>query len=173
MKNYICINGKKTELTEEQLRQLGIEVKKERNNPFNRVSDGEFYYYGYIDNTVNKAVGTKTTFEDDIQFNNYNYFNDRDFAEQVMLHQLLYRKLLKYSYDNNAEDVEWNWIDSSCSGNRHYYIYQKPSTGEFYTDCAQVSKRLGDVYFSNEEVAIKVIKDVVEPFMKEHPNFIW
>lgn len=28
MENYICINGKKTELTDEQLKQLGIETKK-------------------------------------------------------------------------------------------------------------------------------------------------
>ena len=32
MENYICINGNKTELTEEQLKQLGIEEVKE-NNP--------------------------------------------------------------------------------------------------------------------------------------------
>lgn len=33
MDNYIVVNGKKVELTEEQLKQLGIsvEVKKERN----------------------------------------------------------------------------------------------------------------------------------------------
>lgn len=34
MDNYIVINGKKTELTEEQLKQLGIETKEKRNNPF-------------------------------------------------------------------------------------------------------------------------------------------
>lgn len=37
-KNYIVINGKKAELTEEQLRALGIE--KEKNNPFERVNKG-------------------------------------------------------------------------------------------------------------------------------------
>ncbi len=32
MENYIVINGKKFELTEEQLQALGIEIKKKRNN---------------------------------------------------------------------------------------------------------------------------------------------
>ena len=31
--NYIVINGKKVELTEEQLKQLGVKVEKKRNNP--------------------------------------------------------------------------------------------------------------------------------------------
>lgn len=30
MKNYICINGKKAELTEEQLRALNIGIKKKK-----------------------------------------------------------------------------------------------------------------------------------------------
>lgn len=42
--NYIVINGKKAELTEEQLKQLGIEPEKKRKNPFERVT-GEKYYY--------------------------------------------------------------------------------------------------------------------------------
>lgn len=35
--NYLVINGKRTELTAEQLRQLGIEPEKKRKNPFDRV----------------------------------------------------------------------------------------------------------------------------------------
>lgn len=30
MENYLCINGKKTELTQEQLRQLGIETEEDK-----------------------------------------------------------------------------------------------------------------------------------------------
>ena len=39
--NYIVINGKKAELTNEQMELLGIKVK---NNPFERVSKNESYY---------------------------------------------------------------------------------------------------------------------------------
>ena len=30
-----------------------------------------------------------------------------------------------------------------------------------------------DVYFSSEKGAKRAIKEVVEPFMKEHPEFVW
>ena len=38
--NYIVINGKKAELTNEQLKMLGIEVRK---NPFDRATGEEYY----------------------------------------------------------------------------------------------------------------------------------
>ena len=35
--NYIVINGRRTELTEEQLKQLGIEPEKKEKNPLGKV----------------------------------------------------------------------------------------------------------------------------------------
>ena len=40
-KNYIVIDGKKAELTNEQMNLLGIKV---RNNPFERVGKNDSYY---------------------------------------------------------------------------------------------------------------------------------
>jgi hypothetical protein len=46
MDNYICINGNKVELTEEQIKQLGFEVKKK--SPFERVElNNEYFYIEY------------------------------------------------------------------------------------------------------------------------------
>ena len=42
--NYLVINGKRTELTEEQLKQLGIEPEKKRKNPFDKVTINHYYY---------------------------------------------------------------------------------------------------------------------------------
>ena len=39
MENYIVINGKRTELTEEQLKELGLIMEKK--SPFERVKQGE------------------------------------------------------------------------------------------------------------------------------------
>lgn len=36
MENYIVINGKKAELTEKQLKQLGINVEVNKETPFTR-----------------------------------------------------------------------------------------------------------------------------------------
>lgn len=35
--NYAVINGQHVELTDEQLKMLGVEIEKKRNNPFERV----------------------------------------------------------------------------------------------------------------------------------------
>ena len=53
MKNYICINGKVTELTAEQMRQLGIEPEKK--NPFERLECGEWFYYISGDGDVERT----------------------------------------------------------------------------------------------------------------------
>ena len=42
MDNYIVINGKKAELTEEQLEKLGIKVEKKRNNPFDNIPQSKW-----------------------------------------------------------------------------------------------------------------------------------
>ena len=45
MDNYIVINGKKAELTEEQLEKLGIKIEKKRNNPFSSKLKYEEKYF--------------------------------------------------------------------------------------------------------------------------------
>ena len=161
MTNYIVINGKKTELTEEQLKQLGIECK--RKNPFDRVALNENYYAFKTDIVPLKECNDIT---DKVLYDNAYYFNDKDFAIQVAFHELLNRKLLKYAYDNEAEDCVWNNVKS------HYRIV-KNSNNDFVVLKDIMYKTLWAVYFSTEEVATQAIKDVVEPFMEEHPEFVW
>lgn len=165
--NYIVINGKKAELTEKQLIQLGIEVEKKRNNPFNSTLEyGEIYYYNTYSGTTDKHCATDI--KDCINKKHINSFNDENFANQVYLHELLNRELLKYAWDNEAEDREWSW-----NGKQHYYIFFDYSSLFFMIAHNTICKSQGIVYFSKEEIAKKAIKDVVEPFMKEHPEFVW
>ena len=160
--NYAVINGKRIELTDEQVKALGIE----RKNPFERVAKAKIYYY--ID-SFNEVHGYSDDMDqcDDMSFECANYFNDETFANQVALHQLLYRKLLKFAYDNGLEDDQtWNKI------NCHYYIGYNINDGRFYADVTASFKH-NDVWFSSRDSANRAIKEVVEPFMKEHPEFIW
>ena len=165
MDNYIVINGKKAELTEEQLKQLGIETKKKRNNPFNSELKNMdiFYSIGPLD--VFEQYYISSLMENGIKL--ANNFNDKDFANQVYLHELLNRKLLKYAWDNNAEDREWD------NQNPHYYIRRHLVSNLFYIQQNILSKNCGTIYFSAEEVAEQAIEDVVEPFIAEHPEFVW
>lgn len=160
--NYAVINGKRIELTDEQVKALGIE----RKNPFERVAKEEMYCF--ID-----ALDEVHWFSDDMDqcddesFECSNYFNDEDFAKQVALHQRLYRKLLKFSYDNGLEDNQtWNKV------NCHYYIGYNINEDRFYVD-SKVAFKHNDVWFCSRDSAKRAIEEVVKPFMKEHPDFVW
>lgn len=161
--NYIVINGKKAELTNEQMELLGIKVRK---NPFERVSKNESYY-----NISDKShVACYTEEEDGVDqglYNAVNYFNDKELAAQVALHQLLYRKLLKFAYDNGCEDTkEWD------GNNIHWTIGYAVDYDSFFMYSKALHKTQG-VYFSSKEGTQRAIKEVVEPFTKEHPEFVW
>lgn len=173
MENYIVINGKKAELTEEQLKALGIEVKKKRNNPFEQVELARRYWYiGSVNNTI--CSNDLRNDSDDRLYNATNYFNDENFAKQVIWHEELNRRLLKYAWDNEAEDNEWNWTASPvCQGNIHYFIYKEVSSGDQFKIGSDVISRHNEVYFSKQKVAEKAVEEVVKPFMKERPEFVW
>ena len=123
MENYIVINGKKAELTEEQLEKLGIEVQKKRNNPFNNTVENCMPYYANVGCEIDEYFSIDGVLKsqglmrrqgqihrEDIEA--ANCFNDKRFAEQVLLHEILNRKLLKYAWNNNAEDGEWDGLNS-------------------------------------------------------------
>lgn len=160
--NYAVINGKRVELTDEQAKALGIE----RKNPFERMHHAKTYFYIDEHGRVKSYYDTGLPF-DEKTYDNVNYFNDEQFAKQVALHQLLYRKLLKFAYDNGFEDTA-EWDGENC----HWLIEYVCTTKDFivrpHYDC-----KSQNVYFSSDEGAKRAGKEVIMPFMKEHPNFVW
>lgn len=161
----LTIDGKDVQLTEEQLKALGAEANK-RINPFEKVIRFEDYYFIEKNSEVYAYMDTDSSVDDRL-YTSANYFNDKAFAEQVALHQLLYRKLLKFAYDNEYEDVaEWN------GSNSHWAIRYNDNRKEFDSYC-QNSFKARDIYFSSEKGAERAIYEVVDPFMKEHPDFVW
>lgn len=160
--NYAVINGKRVELTDEQVKALGIE----RKNPFERVNYNETYYFVKKDGSVSSYTNANDGI-DRMLYDATNYFNDEDFAKQVALHQLLYRKLLKFAYDNDVVDTaEWN------KTNGHYYISYSIDEDRFYADVTTSFKH-NDVWFCSRDSANRAIEEVIKPFMKEHPEFVW
>ena len=137
-----------------------------RNNPFDRVKEGYDYY---IPCNNGKVLTTPETYGngDDQLYYNAAYLNDKEFAEQMSLKWLLNRKLEKYAWDNEAEDCAWD------NENEHYSILYTPKDGDFFAGSSTWIKQPLTIYFSNGETAEKAIKDVVEPFMTEHPEFRW
>ena len=166
MENYIVINGKKVELTQEQLKQLGISVKVKKENPFSRHPD-EVYWSITTMNVVTNQHDRNDDFDNAV-YENINYFNDYDFAQQVALQQLLYRKLLKYAYENDA--IVTDWTDPNS---KKFLITKSIDKDKFYIDWNHTIKHGSSVYFTDGKVAKQAIEDVVKPFMKEHPEFVW
>lgn len=159
----LTIDGKEVQLTDEQLKALGTKVRK---NPFERAKYHDLYYYVHEDNDVWSDTDLCAD-ADNRRYDAANYFNDRQFAEQFALHQLLYHKLLKYAYDNECEDTaEWDGI------NPHWCIYMDIRSNRWDVTY-YVSMKFDDVYFSSEKGAKRAIEEVVEPFVKEHPDFVW
>ena len=161
--NYLILNGKRVELTEEQLKTLGIGLRK---NPFARSPKHHNYYCIDASNMID-SVSEFGDATDENRYNAVNYFNNKDFANQVALHQLLYRKLLKFAYDNDCEDNQ-KWDE----GSRHWCIRYDHSDKVFEVHW-YATFQSSDVYFSTMESANRAIKEVVEPFMEEHPDFVW
>ena len=159
----LTIDGEEVQLTYEQLRMLGIIEKEKR--PFERTYYGCSYFcissFGDVDSYCDYNDCTA-----DAYFKAVNYFSTQPFANQVALHQLLYRKLLKFSYENKCADVEWN------GRNNHWCIYYNPDDLK-YCVAGFVSHKFDSVWFSSEDAAERAIEEVVKPFVKEHPKFVW
>ena len=165
MKNYICIDGKKAELTPEQLKALGIEVKKK--NPFDRGKRSNVYYYiletGIVGwyREVNDSCDSK-------MFDVANYCTDKALMEQRAFHETLYRLLWRYSMEHDGDKIEWS--DKSKYKYKLVFDYED---NKVVIDFNRVWGDIGVTCFYTREIAENAIKEIIEPFMKEHPEFKW
>lgn len=159
----LTIDGKEAQLTDEQLRLLRIIEKEKR--PFERTYYGCNYFYISDFGNVESYYDCNDCAAD-AYFKAVNYFSTQPFANQVALHQLLYRKLLKFSYENKCADVEWN------GRNDHWCIYYNRDD-HMYNVAGFATHKFDCVWFSSEDAAKCAIEEVVKPFVKEHPEFVW
>lgn len=176
MENYIMLDGKKIALTEEQVAQLrstdSTSHVSSRFNPCDRTKGSYWYCMNDRKSLISVEISDNhDLFDNEIYNDLANYFNDEGFTMYVALHQLLYRKLLQYAYNNDIIDKH-----SKDDSYKHYYIVQRIVDGKNITT---VDYTWGDtlpctVYFRTEEGAQKAIDDVVKPLMDKYPAFrIW
>lgn len=157
MDNYICINGKKAELTEEQMKALGIELPKA--SPFERVKLQKTYYCMTNKGDVTQFCDLHDC-DDNSRYDVANYCTDKSIMEQRALYETLLRLLWRYSMEHKAEKhtpceiyydrefKEWSY----CYINKGYNFI-----------CPR---------FDSKEIAKNAIKEIVKPFIAEHPNFV-
>ena len=164
MENYIVINGKKAELTEEQLKALGIEVKKE--SPFRRVNKRDNYYCISYKGKITASSEMKDP-SDDTAYNIANYCTDRELLQQQAYREILNRLLWRYSMEHDGDKI--NWVD----GSQKYYIFRNKQSGAYGTSYDVVCTVISTVHFYTKEIAQNAIEEIVKPFMAEHPDFKW
>lgn len=163
MTNYICINGKKAELTEEQMKALGIELPKA--NPFERVAKDKIYYC--ISGSGIVSAEREDLYDiDKERFDAGNYCTDRVVMKQRALHEVLSRLLWRYSMEHGGSEIDW-WNSTT----RKYRIAY--NRGEFGIMHSWSNVNVGCVHFTSREIAENAIKEIVKPFMKDHPEFKW
>lgn len=165
MENYICIEGKCAELTPEQLELLGIKVKEK--SPFERVERHDTFYCIGSCGEVNSLLelNDKT---DETLYSTANYCTDKSLMEQRALHETLNRLLWRYSMEHDGDKIDW----SDGSKDKYeitYYHHENKFEGWGYRSMQSICTP----YFYTKEIAQNAIKEVIKPFMKEHPEFKW
>ena len=161
MENYMCINGKKAKLTEEQLKALGIELPKV--NPFERAYN-KIYYVIHGDGEVCVEHDGKKPY-DDGAFNVANYCTDKAIMEQRALHETLNRLLWRYSMEHDGDKI--NWKNHSIK----IKICHDNHNNTFGFDKNSFLNDFNSVYFFSTEIANNAIEEIIKPFMKAHPDF--
>lgn len=165
MENYIVINGRKAELTEEQLKALGIEIKKE--SPFRRVNKGDNYYCISYKGKITASSEMKDL-SDNTAYNVANYCTDRELLQQQAYRETLNRLLWRYSMEHDGDKIDWNKYDKS-----KWCIMYDSVDNTFKVDGYTRTRFFGSVYFYTKETAKNAIEEIVKPFMAEHPDFKW
>ena len=162
MENYLMLNGKRIDLTEEQVKILGFEEKKDC---FTRNVDGAYFYITAQGNVTNdfESYGCVTS---GCRYNVGNYCTDESLMKQRALHEILDRLLWRFSMQNDGDKIDWN------DGSYKYYIYHTNEPDAFLIDRATACKRFL-IYFHTREIAQRAIKEIVFPFMDKHPEFVW
>lgn len=163
--NYISINGKKIPLTNEQVEQIksaGI-VK---DNPFERVKRGQKYFLITTQGGVRPNLDFSAA-EDNSRYNVANYCTDKKLLEQRALHETLNRLLWRFSMTHGGDEIDWN------SNIDKYHICYDHNTNSIEIYCNDISQDLSTIHFKYEKTAEQAIEEIVKPFMKEHPEFVW
>lgn len=148
--NYIVINGKKAELTEEQLKQLGIEVGK---NKKWRAEENAVYYF--TTDTGKVGVGREYLMDvDNIRYDTHNYFKTEEEAQEYAEVLEIKRQLIKFADEHN-DKIDWKDINQFG-----YVIYWNPCLNDIKI-CKNGFKTAPEIiYFSSVDIAQKAIDTI-------------
>ena len=156
MENYLVINGKRVDLTEEQIKQLGLEIEKK--SPFDRVDKYKEYWYinnrGYLAYYIDGRCHA-----DDGLFNTANYCTDKELMTARAKEEVLSRLLWRFSMENGGDAIDW-----TDNIQKKFFIYKNIVQQKWITIYNSTNPCLGLVYFISQEIAQRAIDEIVIPF---------
>lgn len=124
--------------------------------------DDEEYWYIDCENSC-IITNNNTDFRiDRSMIDSLNYYKTKEQAERKAFEQLLHRKLEKFAYENNEEEIEWNdnYPTEKC------YIYYDFDYKELNVGHASETKDYGQIYFTSEKIADMAIEEFREDLIR-------
>lgn len=138
--------------------------EKLNENPFDRVNNNERYCFIDSNDEIHQECESNDSFDDEL-YERSNYFNNKDFAKQVMLHQLLYRRLLKFKLERESQKTKIS--------NMSYFVNLDKTNILYVEEVFTANRGCNGVHFNEPSTAELALNKVVKPFLKEYPDFIW
>ena len=151
--NYLVINGKRVDLTEEQIKQLGIENNKE--NPFIRYKNKNIYAVNSC-GRINELQDDGSAFINQLYISG-NYCTDKQLLKEKSKEEILNRLLWRFSIENGGNEI-------NCHTGKKYYIYKDGKSGGWGVDWSADIYSFGVVYFISREIAEEAFNTIVKPF---------
>ena len=141
-----------------ELLEMEFEEIKAAKNPYERVNNGEEYYFVRGQGKIG-CFGYLNCDIDNKQFNGLNYFNNRNYAEYIAFKETLMRKLDRFAWENNAKVMNW---DKNVSNYCIIFDNQNKNV-EIMVAYAYQSN---DIYFTSKDIAEKALEEFKEDLMK-------
>lgn len=124
-----------------------LEEAKALDTGYKTDTEGKHYYICDMGD-IEESRGTIVS-----DLNNVTAFTTREKAEQVNNHQLLFRKLDKFSLENGGKEIDWDNLEQ----NKYHINYSYYDNG-FEVDFYRNTRHQGQVNFISREVCEKAIE---------------
>lgn len=160
--NYIVINGKRAELTKEQMEQLGIEV--EGNKRWRNVNGGEYWFVD-SNNEVRNDEEYGYNY-DNFRYYSHNYFQTKEEAETYARVLGTETLLKKYADEHNTGFKDFKDVK--------YYLIWSSIADDFSIDFVEYyACRPRTIFFSSREIAQNAIKEIGLERILEYLTYEW
>lgn len=161
--NYVMYNGKKLPFPKEWEEMLKEEEKKDI---FARAREQRYFYISGS-GKINHSGEIFSSCDDDY-YDNANYCTDKEVMKQRALHEILNRRLWRFSEQNGGSEINWRYNDNVA-----FIIYYSYAEDAYKISESYWWRNVSAIYFKTYETAQKAIEEIIKPFFAEHPEFKW